>query len=172
MGIFSRRKDSKRTVEASETERRGSKTSVVEGPPVLRLNVSGSSLPEFESDTLRIAKSMPPPTQRPCLKRSSQSEALSIPTEDSDSEDFQDANSIASSISSRSSWTSGYSSSIRSTTPRPPTHVASGFERKMSKLPPVQIRDAQRRPKIALGHSKDGTPSWSLKTRPRSVAAH
>ena len=70
MGIFSKRKDSKR----SEGLRSDSKKTP-EAPPVIRLNMSGSSLPDLGSDKSRIPQSTSPATQKPCLKRVSQSDS-------------------------------------------------------------------------------------------------
>ncbi|KAI4156470.1 MAG: hypothetical protein LQ340_000249 [Diploschistes diacapsis] len=92
--------------------------------------------------------------------------------DDSDAEDGHDARSI-SSLSSTSSCTTVESDApaMKPSMPIRPTRVASGFERRMSKLPPVQNLSVRPRPKITLGHSKDGHPSWSLKARPRTLAA-
>ena len=67
MGIFSKRKNSKKSPEVTEVLQL---KKAEDGPPVLRLNSSECSLPEFGS-----ARSGPPVTQRPCLKRATRSES-------------------------------------------------------------------------------------------------
>lgn len=66
MGIFSKRKDARKAVEAA--------TATQEDPSTLQLD-TGRPLPRFESSTSTVATGSPPPViQKSCLKRASKSE--------------------------------------------------------------------------------------------------